>query len=542
MQTKIKYKMTNREKRENRWGILFSLPCILGFLIFALLPMVVSLGLSFTNFNFTTGGQFIGISNYKNLFSGSDPYFYKSLLVTVIYVALSVPTAIIFSFFIAMLLNTNVKGKGFFRTIFYLPTVVPIVAMAAIWMWIFNPDMGLANNILKAMHLPVSTWLSGESSVIPTLVFINLWTTGSTMVIFLAGMQDVPRQLLEAVEIDGGGFWAKLLHVTIPMMTPTIFYNVVMGIINGFQIFTQSYVMTQGGPNNSSLFYVYYLYREAFEFGRMGNACAVAWVLFLIIMVLTAVIFKFSNRFGPGYHGQQLKDLNDTISEFKKNRLGPVLNHLKKRKKALAEKRKKAKAAGIPYESVLQRENELKKYEKEIKQRYDEYVRENYTKPISYFRTLTKSMKFYEVLNNIQLIIHIQADDAVLHDLEQHWTDIKSIGRSEDMVDIQQAKVIDLVETGNVSATSEYSAYIDSEALKLDEETDERKVYPYKIRNRMKANGTRYYLNKNYELKDGKRIFEKKSVVYISQYGIDKIGNGIYLDQEDGKNYIVNFL
>lgn len=160
----------------------------------------------------------------------------------------------------------------------------------------FNPDMGLANNILKAMHLPVSTWLSGESSVIPTLVFINLWTTGSTMVIFLAGMQDVPRQLLEAVEIDGGGFWAKLLHVTIPMMTPTIFYNVVMGIINGFQIFTQSYVMTQGGPNNSSLFYVYYLYREAFEFGRMGNACAVAWVLFLIIMVLTAVIFKFSNR------------------------------------------------------------------------------------------------------------------------------------------------------------------------------------------------------------------------------------------------------
>ena len=237
-----------------------------------------------------------------------------------------------------------------------------------------------------------------------------------------------------------------------------------------------------------------------------------------------------------------LKDLNDTISEFKKNRLRPVLNHLKKRKKALAEKRKKAKAAGIPYESVLQRENELKKYEKEIKQRYDEYVRENYTKPISYFRTLTKSMKFYEVLNNIQLIIHIQADDAVLHDLEQHWTDIKSIGRSEDMVDIQQAKVIDLVETGNISATSEYSAYIDSEALKLDEETDERKVYPYKIRNRVKANGTRYYLNKNYELKDGKRIFEKKSVVYISQYGIDKIGNGIYLDQEDGKNYIVNFL
>lgn len=296
MRIKRKFQQTRRERKDNRWGFLFSLPCILGFVIFALAPMVISLVLSFMNYNFTTGGEFVGLANYKRLFGGEDPYFFKSLLVTVIYVAMSVPTAIIFAFLVAMLLNADVKGKGFFRTIFYLPSVVPIVAMAAIWMWIFNPDMGLANHILKAMHLPVSTWLSGESSVLPTLVFINLWTTGSTMVIFLAGIQDVPRELLEAVEIDGGGFFAKLFHVTVPMMTPTIFYNVVMGVINGFQIFTQSYVMTQGGPNNSSLFYVYYLYREAFEFGRMGNACAVAWVLFLIIMVLTAVIFKFSNR------------------------------------------------------------------------------------------------------------------------------------------------------------------------------------------------------------------------------------------------------
>lgn len=296
MRAKKKFQRTLREKKEERWGFLFSLPCILGFIIFALAPMVVSLVLSFMNYNFTTGGEFAGLSNYQRLFGGEDPYFFKSLLVTVIYVAMSVPTAIIFAFLVAMLLNADVKGKGLFRTIFYLPSVVPIVAMAAIWMWIFNPDMGLANHILKVMHLPVSTWLSGESSVLPTLVFINLWTTGSTMVIFLAGIQDVPRELLEAVEIDGGGFFAKLFHVTVPMMTPTIFYNVVMGVINGFQIFTQSYVMTQGGPNNSSLFYVYYLYREAFEFGRMGNACAVAWVLFLIIMALTAVIFKFSNQ------------------------------------------------------------------------------------------------------------------------------------------------------------------------------------------------------------------------------------------------------
>lgn len=291
-----KVKMTAREKRENRWGFLFSLPCILGFLIFALLPMVISLVLSFMNYSFTTGGEFIGLGNYKQLFSGADPYFFRSLSVTIIYVLMSVPSALIFAFFIAMLLNTNVKGKGIFRTIFYLPTVVPMVAMAAIWMWIFNPDMGLANNLLKNINLPTSTWLAGESTVIPTLVFVNLWTTGSVMVIFLAGMQDVPRELLEAAQIDGGGFWAKLRHIIIPMTTPTIFYNAVMGVINGFQVFTQSYIMTQGGPNNKSLFYVYYLYREAFEFNRMGKACAVAWVLFAIIMLLTVVIFKSSKK------------------------------------------------------------------------------------------------------------------------------------------------------------------------------------------------------------------------------------------------------
>ena len=186
-----------------------------GIFDFALLPMVVSLGLSFTNYNFTTGGQFIGISNYKNLFSGSDPYFYKSLLVTVIYVALSVPTAIIFSFFYSNAVKYKCKRKRIFQNNLLSSDCSSDRSNGSDLDVDFNPDMGLANNILKAMHLPVSTWLSGESSVIPTLVFINLWTTGSTMVIFLAGMQDVPRQLLEAVEIDGGGFWAKLLHVTI---------------------------------------------------------------------------------------------------------------------------------------------------------------------------------------------------------------------------------------------------------------------------------------------------------------------------------------
>lgn len=293
---KEKTKLTNREKRDNLAGVLFTMPCILGFILFAAIPMITSLVMSFTDYSIVKESHFVGMENYQKLFSGADPYFYKSLLVTIIYVALSVPSAIIFSFIIALLLNQDVKGKGIFRTIFYLPSIVPIVAMAAIWMWIFNPDFGLANSLLKGVGLPAGKWLSSESSVIPTLVFINLWTTGSTMVIFLAGMQDVPKQLMEAVQIDGGGFIAKLKHVIIPMMTPTIFYNVVMGFINGFQVFTQSYVMTSGGPNNSSLFYVYYLYREAFEFMRMGSACAIAWILFVIIMILTAVLFKFQNK------------------------------------------------------------------------------------------------------------------------------------------------------------------------------------------------------------------------------------------------------
>lgn len=293
---KEKTKLGKRQKQDNIAGVLFTMPCILGFILFAAIPMITSLVMSFTDYSIVKESHFVGLYNYQRLFSGEDPYFYKSLLVTIIYVALSVPSAIIFSFVIALLLNQDVKCKGLFRTLFYLPSIVPIVAMAAIWMWIFNPDFGLANSLLKGVGLPTSKWLSSESSVIPTLVFINLWTTGSTMVIFLAGMQDVPKQLMEAVQIDGGGFFAKLRHVIIPMMTPTIFYNVVMGFINGFQVFTQSYVMTSGGPNNSSLFYVYYLYREAFEFMRMGSASAIAWILFVIIMILTAILFKFQNK------------------------------------------------------------------------------------------------------------------------------------------------------------------------------------------------------------------------------------------------------
>lgn len=288
--------LSTKQKRDQISGMLFASPCILGFIFFAALPMIISLYLSFTNYSVDKSPTWVGIVNYKNLFSGNDPYFYKSLGVTTYYVLLAVPTSLILAFAVALLLNQNVKAKGLFRTIFYLPSIVPTVAMCAIWVWVFNPSLGLANLILKSIGLPANTWIFGENTVIPTLIFINLWNIGPTMIIFLAGLQDVPRQLLEAVQIDGGGWWSQLLHVTIPMMTPTIFYNLVLGVINGFQVFTQAYIMTQGGPNNASSFYAFYLYREAFNFSKYGSACAIAWVLFVIILIITVFLFKMQKN------------------------------------------------------------------------------------------------------------------------------------------------------------------------------------------------------------------------------------------------------
>ncbi|MBX4149111.1 carbohydrate ABC transporter permease [Paenibacillus lautus] len=288
-----------RKKRRTQrelYGWLFALPAILGLLIFTLGPMMYSLYMSFTDYTGSNTPSFIGLDNYKRIFGGEDQYFYKSLAVTFYFVILSVPTGIVYSFLLAILLNQNVKGKSIFRTIFYLPSIVPIIAISFIWLWLLNPDLGLANELLRSLGLPGSQWIFGEKSVVPSLALMNLWTTGGTMIIFLAGLQDIPRSLYEAIEMDGGSRLAKLRHITIPMMTPTIFFNLIMGIINGFQVFSQAYVMTNGGPNNASLFYVFYLYREAFQFSRMGSASAIAWVLFAIIMVLTYVVFRTSNK------------------------------------------------------------------------------------------------------------------------------------------------------------------------------------------------------------------------------------------------------
>lgn len=206
------------------YGLLFTAPAILGFAIFTLGPMIASLVLSLTNYNvFQDQTSFVGLDNFVRLFSGKDELFYKSLGITFYFVVLRVPAVILISFGIALLLNLNVKGRAIFRTIIYLPSIVPAVASAMIWMWLLNPDLGLINSLLSRLHLPTSDWLYGESSVIPSVVLTTLWGIGSTVIIFLAGLSGIPRQYYEAIEVDGGGWFRKLSHVTVPMVTPTIF-------------------------------------------------------------------------------------------------------------------------------------------------------------------------------------------------------------------------------------------------------------------------------------------------------------------------------
>lgn len=287
---------TPRFRKENRAGYFFAGPAIIGLLLFALVPIVISLVGSFTDWNMLTDWTFVGFENYINLLT-EDIYFYGSLKATGYYAVLSVVFSNFVALIIALLLNTNVRFQGIFRTIYYLPTIVPAVAQALLWGWLFNVDYGLFNNILRAVGLPASPWLSGENTVIPSLVMMAVWACGGSMVIYLSGLQSVPSSLLEAVAVDGGNAWDRFRAVTLPYLSPVIFFNVLMSIIGSLQVFTQAMLMTGGGPNGKSLFYSYYLYRKAFPDNSMGYACAMAWILFLIVAVISVAFFRmFKDR------------------------------------------------------------------------------------------------------------------------------------------------------------------------------------------------------------------------------------------------------
>jgi len=282
-------------RRDARVGVLFALPWILGFLIFMAYPLISSFLASFTNFSILRSPKYIGLSNYKELLH--DEVFYKSLSNTLLYVLGAVPLTTVVAILLALLLNTKVKGMALYRTLFFLPTLVPMVAMGTLFSWVFNGDYGLLKPAFMKLHVPPPGWLTDPGMAKWTLILISMWGCGQAMVIYLAGLQDVPVSLYEAAELDGAKSWAKTRHVTIPMISPVILFNVVMGIIGSLQVFAVPYVLFQGGgPARSAYFYTSYLYDNAFQYQRMGFASAMGWVLFLITLALTLIALKLSER------------------------------------------------------------------------------------------------------------------------------------------------------------------------------------------------------------------------------------------------------
>ena len=286
---------TKMKSRENLIGYLFASPWLLGFFIFTLYPMCSSLYYSFTNYNTLKTPTWIGIRNYIVMFT-SDPLFWKSIWNTFYYAGLSVPLGIVMGVLIAILLNQKVKGMRFFRTIFYLPTVVSSVAVSLLWMWILEPNFGLLNTFLGHLGIIGPGWLTDPAWSKNSLILMSLWSVGGGMLIYLAALQDVPKSLYEAATIDGAGTLKKFFKITLPMITPTLFYNLITGVIGGLQVFSQAFIMTNGGPSYSTYFYGYHLYNKAFSEYQMGYASALAWVLLVMTLLLSLIIFRTSNK------------------------------------------------------------------------------------------------------------------------------------------------------------------------------------------------------------------------------------------------------
>lgn len=289
-------------RRKSRWnrnacaGLLFTLPAILGFMMFCAIPILYSGYLSFTDWNVFKAPKFVGLKNYIKILT-NDYLFKESIAATFKFALGSTICNSIYAFMLALLLNVKVNGRSVFRTIFYLPSIVPAVANCMLWIWLYNKDFGLFNSILMSIGIPKQDFIAGQATVIPSLIFMSMWGCGSTMIIYLAGIQGVSQDLREAVRIDGGNYWHELINVIIPMVSPTIFFNVLMGLVGSFQVFNQAFLMTGGGPNNKSLFYSYYLYSTAFKQNKMGYACALGWVMFIIMIIFTALFFKtFTKR------------------------------------------------------------------------------------------------------------------------------------------------------------------------------------------------------------------------------------------------------
>ena len=287
---------SSRELRNRRirLGLLFVSPWVIGFLAFTLYPFLTTLYYSFTRFSGVGKPSFIGVSNYKTMFS--DRLFWYSLYNTFYYTIIEVPVSTVAAIAIAMLLNMKIKGLAVYRTVFYLPTVVPIVASSMLWLWLFNPSFGIINEILSAVHITGPGWMFSVAWSKPTFIVMGLWGIGAPMVIYLAALQGVPQHLYEAASLEGAGPLQRIRHVTLPMISPAVLFNVVLGLVASLQYFTQAYVMTQGGPDNATMFYSLYLYYQAFRYLNLGYASAMAWLLFVFVLLITLLLFKSSSR------------------------------------------------------------------------------------------------------------------------------------------------------------------------------------------------------------------------------------------------------
>ena len=282
-------------RRDLLMGLLFVSPWLVGFVLWTAYPLLSSLYYSFTRYDLLRPAVWIGLDNYVELFT-DDSQFFTVIYNTLYYVLLSAPLGVISAFLMGALLNTKIAARPFFRAIFFFPAIVPTVVVAVVWQFLLNIQFGAINSVFQGWGLPVIPFLSSPDLAKPSLIMIYMWAQGNAIVIFLATHQDVPRSLYEAAIMDGANAFQKFWHITIPMCTPVILFNLIMGFIDGFQNFTLPWLLTGGGPSNSTELYALYLYRNAFAFLRMGKASAMAWLLFIVIVIFTFILFRSSAR------------------------------------------------------------------------------------------------------------------------------------------------------------------------------------------------------------------------------------------------------
>lgn len=287
-------RMSRLRRREAWEGRLFALPFVLGFLIWWAYPLGYSIYLVFHAWDLLSPPEFVGFANVQELFV--DDQVRTSLGNSAYYTFIGVPLQLLVALLLALALNAKIRGLAVYRTLLYLPAMTPIVASAVVWMQILHPEFGILNNFLGFFGIEPVNWLFTPAAAKPAFILMTLWAVGPQMIIFLAGLQGVPVMLYEAAEIDGANGWQQFFYITVPMISSVIFFNLVVGIIASFQVFTTAFVMTQGGPQNATLFVVLYLYRNGFQYFKMGYASAIAWMLFFIIVFFTVVQFRLANR------------------------------------------------------------------------------------------------------------------------------------------------------------------------------------------------------------------------------------------------------